>query len=270
MKHAESIAFLTEEIKGHRNPNHYTDAIMFTLRLLREDSLKYEAIPEPPHPLDGLAEAYDAWRAKQDATQKPLQAADEKYAAIGAKARQQGMTQATDNSFRAATGRPAGQCTEENCQLCAGAAGYEKEYPVSPDAFPEPSKDLTFPEAMQALLDGKKVRVDAWGEGEWIRRSSKRGFEDENGDGVDIVGTPDRIFGKWRIVEDAPAAEPEKTSGLTPREAMAALLDGKKVRSENWTKGAHVTFTPEGTFVNQHGTLDSFWMGEKASYAIVP
>jgi len=70
-------------------------------------------------------------------------------------------------------------------------------------------KELTFPEAMQALLDGKKVRMIEWRNTPAFLVNHK-GLGPVREDGICFdVGKREHWNNKWEVAEDAPAAVPE-------------------------------------------------------------
>lgn len=106
---------------------------------------------------------------------------------------------------------------------------------------------------MQALLNGKEVRNKIWAPGRFAVIIGDH-LHDEGGflDGVNI--STEAMLGTWEVVEDAPAAEPEKTSDDSRKIAIAFMALEKLSKLGNGDRPGN----SDGNIIAQQALNDMF------------
>lgn len=102
-------------------------------------------------------------------------------------------------------------------------------------------------EAWNSLMEGKKVRYVLWPENEYIYFDKKE-YKIKNSYGIEtIFYVSDIVEDAWELYEED---EPHsgryawgfRSNTMDFEEAKKALLDGKKVRCVDWSKGNYIYF----------------------------
>lgn len=113
---------------------------------------------------------------------------------------------------------------------------------------------MTAKEAWNSMMSGKKVRYVLWPENEYIY-FDKSEYKIKNKYGIEtIFYVSDIVEDAWELYE-----EDERSNNMNFEEARRELLDGKKVRCVDWSKGNYIYFDDKNLLVkDEAGKIQSY------------
>ena len=114
---------------------------------------------------------------------------------------------------------------------------------------------LNMREVMELLLQGKKIRCNSWNEHDYIYLNDDGKLKDESEE--------NKVFFAARADEKIKYSEYKKPKYNTAKQAMQALLDGKKIRSDKWEHDNYIYIDDNGELknkLNNDAYIDSAWL----------